>query len=226
MMLGDKNGDILMIKNRIVFVILIILGLSTEIATAEEVTHHALTPTDQKNHAEFIKQLSSDQLKTLSGIYHDFRILKLCSGRFSGANRDELVLGIWKPVESKNWWKREVHRVGLIWNGKAWEVHVIDDEIEKDKEISRSFPMQWQYTFNEKGFSGKMKCGIESEFSDNSDLTYALGDKPFFNLKEKGLLNNKPVCFATDDVYNNWDCVVYSLKDGRFRLWFQQAHAD
>ena len=48
----------------------------------------------------------------------------------------------------------------------------------------------------------------------------------FFNLKEKGLAKNKLVCFATDDVYNNWDCAVYSPKDGRFLLWFQQAHAD
>ena len=213
-------------KNLAYFVLLIILVLSAGITVAEEVVQHALTPTDQKNHIEFIKQLSLDQLNKLSGIYPDFCILKLCSGRFSGADRDEVVLGIWKPAESKNRWKREVHRVGLIWNGKAWEVHVIDDEIEKDKEISRSFPMQWQYTFNENGFSGRMKCGIESEFSGDSDLTYALGDKPFFDLKEKGLSHNKPVCFATDDVYNNWDCVVYSPKDGRFRLWFQQAHAD
>lgn len=221
-----KNGGISTIKNRALFILLIILGLSAEIASSEEVTQHALTPSDQKNHAQFIRQLSSDQLKALSGIYPDFRILKICSGRFSGVDRDELVLGIWKPLESEDWWKREVHRVGLIWNGKTWEVHVIDDEIEKDKERSRSFPMQWQHTFDEKGFYGGMKCGIESEFTDHSDLTYALGDKPFFDLKGKGLLNNKPVCFATDDVYNNWDCVVYSPKDGRFRLWFQQAHAD
>lgn len=212
--------------NRVFIVFLIILGLSAGMAIAEEATQHALTPADQKNHTEFINQLSSDQLKALSGIYPDFRILKICSGRFSGADRDELVLGIWKPLESKSWWKREVHRVGLIWNLKAWEVHVIDDEIEEDIKISRSFPMHWQYAFNEKGFSGEMKCGTESEFGDNSDLTYALGDKPFFDLKEKGLINNKPICFATDDVYNNWDCVVYSPQDGRFRLWFQQAHAD
>ncbi len=98
------------------------------------------------------------------------------------------MLGIWKPLESKNKRKRDVHRVGLIWNGKAWEVHVIDDEIEKDRDVSRSFPMQWQYAFNEKGFPWKMKCGIESEFRDGSDLTFALGDKPFFDLKRKGFL--------------------------------------
>lgn len=159
-------------------------------------------------------------------MYPDFRILKLCAGRFSGADRDELVLGIWRPRESKDRLQREVHRIGLIWNKKTWEIHIIDDEIEKDKGISRSFPMQWQYGFNEKGFSGEMKCGIASEFNEKSDLTYALGDKPFFALKEKGLLNNKPVCFATDSVYNNWDCVVYSPTDGRFLLWYQQAHAD
>ena len=124
---------------------------------------------------------------------------------------------------------RDVHRLGLIRKGKAWEIHRIDDELEKDSESRQAYSDGWQYGFDEKGFSGDMKCGIESEFDDNndsSDLTYALGDKPFFNLKEKGLAKNKLVCFATEDVYNNWDCAVYSPKDGRFLLWFQQAHAD
>jgi hypothetical protein len=208
------------------FVLAAILGLNSVIAGAEDITPYALTATDQKNHAELIKKLSADQLKAISNVYHDFRILKLCSGRFSGADQDELVLGILKSVDSKDQGKREVHRVGLLWKGKAWEAHNIDAELEKDEAISRSHPMRWQYTFTKKGFSGDMKCGIESEFSDGADLTYGLGDKPFFDLKEKGLVNNKPVCFATDDVYNNWDCVVYSPQDGRFRLWFQQANAD
>ncbi len=86
--------------------------------------------------------------------------------------------------------------------------------------------MHWQYAFSDNGFSGEMKCGIDSEFRGNSDLTHALGDVPFFDRKEKGLQNNKPVCYATSDVYNNWDCVVYSPADKRFLLWFQQAHAD
>ncbi len=177
-------------------------------------------------HRNLVKQLSTDQEKALSNVYPDLRLIALCSGHFSGANQAELVLGVWKPVESKQWWKREVHRVGLIWNKGAWEVHIIDDEIEKDKDLSRSFPMRWQYALEDKGFTGKMKCGVESEFGKDSDLTYALGDKPFFDLKKTGLQKNKVVCFATDDVYNNWDCVVYSPKDRRFRLWFQQAHAD
>lgn len=202
------------------------LGLGAEIGMAEEPMQHALTPHDQQHHAELIKQLSADQLITLSSIYPDFRLLKLCSGRFSGASRNELVLGLWKPVASEVIGKREVHRVGLIWNANAWEVHVIDDEIALDNDLSRSFPLRWHYTFNKNGFLGDMKCGIASEFTETSDLTYALGDTPFFDLKENGLVNITPVCFATDDVYNNWDCVVYSPPDGRFRLWFQQAHAD
>ena len=214
-------------KDRSIFVLLIItLGTVTSMARPEDRAPHALTRKDQDNHLDLLREISSEQVKALSNIYPDFRILKLCSGRFSGADREEVVLGIWKPVESRDWWKREVHRVGLIWNGHGWEVHIIDDEIEKDKELSRSVPMEWQYTFNDKGFSPAMKCGVESEFRDNSDLTYILGDKPFFDLKEKGLLNNKPVCFATHNVYNNWDCVVYSPQEGRFQLWFQQAHAD
>jgi hypothetical protein len=86
--------------------------------------------------------------------------------------------------------------------------------------------MKWQYVFDGNGFSGELKCGIDSGIEDDPDLTHALGDKPFFDLEEAGLSNNKRVCFPTDDVYNNWDCIVYSPKDARFRLWFQQAHAD
>jgi hypothetical protein len=186
-----------------------------------------LLPASVENiHRDLVKQLSGDQVKVLSNVYPDFRILALCSGHFSGTGRSELVLAVWKPVQSEQHWKRQVHRVGLMLNKMTWEVHIIDDEIEKDVGLSRSFPMRWQYSLDDKGFVGKMKCGVESEFGKDSDLTYALGDRPFFDLKKMGLQKNKVVCFATDDAYNNWDCVVYSPKDGRFRLWYQQAHAD
>ena len=221
-----KIGGISMSRNLSAFALLFIFGFIVTIARAEDSAPHVLTSSDQDNHFKFIKRLSSEQVKALSSVYPDFRILKLCFGHFSGAMQEELVLGIWKPVESTNWWKREVHRVGLIWIENRWEVHVIDDEIEQDKKMSRSFPMAWQYTLDNKGFTGELKCGVESEFGKDSDLTYILGDKLFFDLKKNGLQGNKIVCFATSDAYNNWDCVVYSSKDGRFRLWFQQAHAD
>ena len=216
-------------KYNFFLVLVSLLGLGSKIVWAETATQQTLTPIDQKNHAEFIKKLSAEQLNALSGVYTDFRILKLCAGNFSGSDQSELVLGIWKPVILKDGRNHDVHRLGLIRKGKAWEIHRIDDELKKGSESGGVYSYGWQYGFDKKGFSGDMKCGIESEFDDNSDssdLTYALGDKPFFNLKEKGLAKNKLVCFATDDVYNNWDCAVYSPRDGRFLLWFQQAHAD
>jgi len=208
------------------FLLFITLGFAASNARTEDPAPLTLTSTDQANHLTLLKQMSSEQVKALSDIYPDFRILKLCSGRFSGADRDELVSGIWKPQDSKQWWKREVHRIGLIWGPSSWEVHIIDDELEKDEEIGLAFPMIWQYAFNANGFSAEMKCGLDSGIEGDPNLTYDLGDKPFFDQKEKGLSSNKLVCFATDVVYNNWDCVVYSPKDGRFRLWFQQAQAD
>ena len=135
-------------KAHVLLALFILLGLSAE-AGADEGTLHALTPADQKNHAVFMRQLSTEQINAVTRIYPDFRILTLCKGRFSGAQRNELVLGIWKPQASKSRWKREVHRVGLIWSAKAWHVRVIDDEMEQDSNISRSFPMQWQYTKHE-----------------------------------------------------------------------------
>ena len=129
----------------------------------------------------------------MSKAYADFRILALCSGHFSGAGQSEWVVAVWKPVQSEQHWKRQVHRVGLVLNKTVWEVHIIDDEIEKDKDLSRSFPMHWQYSLDENGFVGKMKCGVASEFGKDSDLTDAPGDKPFFDLKKMGLQRNKVV---------------------------------
>ena len=177
-------------------------------------------------HKSLIKQLSEDQISALESVYSDFRLVKLCSGHFSGGKQEELVLGAWKPVEADTQWKTPIHRVGLIRVDSTWQVHVIDDEIEKDEDMSHSFPMQWKYSLTDSVFAGEMKCGIESEFGKESDLTTDLGDKPFFDLKKAGLQNNKVACFATDDVYNNWDCVVYSPDESRFKLWYQQAHAD
>jgi hypothetical protein len=205
---------------------LAIAGTVAVSASADAGAPRELAPADEQNHKLLMHQLSVEQIAALNAAYPGFRVLKFCSGRFSGADRDELVLGLWKPVDSKQWWKREVHRVGLIWTPKAWEVHVIDDEIEDDKNLSRSFPMNWAFSLTSAGFAAEMKCGIDGEFSEHSQLTHSLGDKPFLDLYEAGLNKNKVVCFATSDTYNNWDCLVFSSKDRRFRLWYQQAHAD
>ena len=208
------------------FIAMAIAGSVAMAAIADVGAPRELAPADEQNHKLLMQQLSVEQIAALNAPYPGFRVLKLCSGRFSGANRDELVLGLWKPVDSKQWWKREVHRAGLIWTPKGWEVHIIDDEIEKDKNLSRSFPMNWAFSLTSTGFAADMKCGIDGESSEHSQLTQSLGDKPFFNLDKEGLKTNKVVCFATSDTYNNWDCLVFSTKDRRFRLWYQQAHAD
>ena len=189
---------------------------------------HSLTVADQKKHLEFSKELLPDQVKALSEVYPDFRLLEVCAGQFSGVNQNELVLGVWKPVDSKDWWKREVHRLGLIWDKSMWAVHAIDDEIQQDKKLSHSFPMAWQYSFSDKGFVGEMKCGVDlgKDPDLHPNLSNASGNKPFFDLPKTELSKNKTICFATSDTYNNWDCVVYSPKDGRFRLWYQQVNSD
>ncbi len=208
------------------FITMALAGTVAMTASADAGAPRELAPADEQHHRALMQQLSVEQIAALNAAYPGFRVLKLCSGRFSGGNRDELVLGLWKPVESKQWWKREVHRAALIWTPKGWEVHVIDDEIEKDEKLSRSFPMNWAFSLTSAGFAADMKCGIDGEFSEHSQLTHLLGDKPFFDLDKEGLNKNKVVCFATSDTYNNWDCLVFSAKDRRFRLWYQQAHAD
>lgn len=177
-------------------------------------------------HRDLVEQLSADQVALLSRAYPGFRLVRACSGHFSGVDTTETVLGLWKPLDAAQPTKPAVRRVGLIWSGTAWDLHAIDDELETDQTVSRSFPMRWYYTLEEGGFAGGMKCGAESEIARDPDLSRVLGDKPLFDLESKGLQNNTIVCFATDGVYNNWDCLVFSPADGRFRLWFQKAHAN
>ena len=73
--------------------------------------------------------------------------------------------------------------------------------------------MKWQYTFRDHGFSGAWKCGTESEFKENSDLTHALGDEPFFdltdNLRSRGRKTAK-------DVYNCRGFVAHHTTDAWF----------
>lgn len=215
-----------MIRRLLLCTTLCCISFCAATAGADDSAAHSLTAADQANHVKLKKLMSAEQIELVSSAYPNFRILKLCPGHFSGQKQEELVLGIWKPVESSSHRTKEVHRIGLIRSGEVWKLHIIDDELEVGQETSNLLPMEWQYAFAESGFAGEMKCGIESEFGEASDLTYLLGDKPLFNLKKNGLENNKVSCFATSDVYNNWDCVVYSPKDNRFKLWFQQAHAD
>jgi hypothetical protein len=180
----------------------------------------SLTASDLKNHRAFVQKLSPSQQQALAKVYPDFKILKLCAGSYTGSKKQEFVMGIWKPVESRDSWKSAVHRVGLIWQRNAWVVHIIDDEIEKDTAISRSSPMDWAYELTNKGFVAGMKCNV------NLAQDPQLNTKPFFSLRSKGLQNNKTVCFASSNVYNNWDCLVFSPRDNRFRLWMQQVYAD
>jgi hypothetical protein len=203
-----------------------IVGTQISLTPAVAQQTETLSTVLEQGHRDRLQQLSTAQIAALNQVYPGFRILSSCAGRFSRRGANELVLGIWSPVSSDHPETKAVHRVGLIRSQQGWQVHVIDDEIEKDKALSRSFPMHWQYSLSDTEFTGPLKCGIESEFGQNSDLKYGSGNRPLFNLKKAGLKNNKVVCFATSDVYNNWDCLVYSPQDRRFRLWYQQVYAD
>lgn len=208
--------------------LLLSLCFASPLAAGQAAPESAFPALAEKRHRELIPQLTADQQKALAKVYPGFRLVSVCPGNFSGqgsgAGVAEKVLGVWKPLPTSQAWKSPVHRVGLIWGQGHWEVHLIDEEIEKDASLSHSFPMKWQYQLDAKGFAGPTKCGVRSEFRPGSDLTGQ--DKPFFDLKQQGLARNQVICFATDDVYNNWDCLVYSPKDKRFRLWYQQVHAD
>lgn len=155
------------------------------------------------------------QTALLESSYPGFTVFRSCTGRFGGLDSHDIVLGI----HSKN----GVHRVGMIWDGTKWVMHDIGAEILKDKDISYYGPIRWNYSVN-----GDSKEDFRCNFQLGKDdrIGGIEGDEPFFDLKKFGLEKSTIVCFETDDTYNNWDCLVYSPKDERFKLWFQQAHAD
>jgi hypothetical protein len=183
----------------------------------------ALPAAAEAAHQRLSTQISPEQAKVLAVLYPDFRVLALCGGQGRGADHRDLVLVVWKPIESSDWWKREVHRIALIWETSGWVAHVIDDELERDKSLSLAWPMSWHYTLDEWGFTADMRCAVE--LGRDPDIGQP-AFKPLFDRERDSLQVHPLVCFPTDNVYNNWDCVVYSPKDGRVRLWHQQVHAD
>jgi hypothetical protein len=170
-------------------------------------------------HGRLASQLSAEQSDALSALHPGFQVLSVCSGRFSGGTRDELVVGIRNPTG-------KVHRAGLLWQSSRWEIRDIDAELDRDRVITRSYPLSWAYTLTEKGFIGEMKCGSEAALRKEDRLSNLRGEHMVFDLANAGLARHTAACFASHEVYDNWDCVVFSPKDGRFRLWFQKARAD
>jgi hypothetical protein len=176
----------------------------------------------ENSHRQLVTQLSAEQTRVLSSLHPEFRVLSLCGGRFSNGDRDELVLGILTTQGARS----DVRRVGLLWRSAGWEVRDIDAELDRDKRVTRSYPLSWAFTLNEKGFVGGMKCGTQAALQKDPSLSHLRGEHTIFDLKQAGLARHAIACFASSDVYDNWDCAVFSRKDDRFRLWFQKARAD
>ena len=175
-------------------------------------------------HARLVAQLAPAQKQALAAAHPGYRLIALCR---PGGAADELLVGLWRPVEAaRSHLERRVDPVGLVKTKAGWAVHGVEDEIADDARKTSASGLHWEYTFDKARLAVALKCGAASEFGPHSDVTDRLGDKPLFDLKEKGLQLSRVTCLATDSVYNNWDCVVYSPSDGRYRLWFRQAHAD
>ncbi len=216
-------------KTNLTYFCTFLIGCFVSLASVTEVSAKLLPNSVQETHLNLIKQLSNDQIKVLSSRYPDFRLLKTCSGNFSGGEKKELMLGLWHAKESikkeldEDDWTQDAQIVGLLWNGSQWISHDIDGEMDEEKE---HYPNRWEYSMDSKGFHGDMNCGTELEYRKDSQLAFHYSDEPFFDLAQSRIQNHTIACFGTHDVYNNWDCVVYSPNEGRFKLWYQQAFAD
>ena len=86
--------------------------------------------------------------------------------------------------------------------------------------------MSWFYSIADTGFLADMRCGVDLKKDSAFSLNGEPLEKPLFNLTIAGLASATPVCFQSDDIFNNWDCLVYDPKLLRFRLWYQQVFFD
>lgn len=165
-------------------------------------------------HAAGTDSLLPNQYDRLKNRYSDEQVFRTCVGRFGGRSDRDVVVGVLS--------KGVAHRLALIWDGAEWELHDIDAELKLDQSLSHSWPMRWNYSVQGDP-AGDFRC----DFKLGKDARIGVeGDKPLFDRDSLVVKDDTAVCFETDKTYNNWDCVLYSPKDRRFRLWFQQAHAD
>jgi hypothetical protein len=178
----------------------------------------------ERLHAALAPRLAPAQAQALAAHMPDYRVIALCRGNFSGAGDDEAVLALRHAAQREN--DFAAWRVGLLRQGAAWIVRDIEADLRPDSKISHSHPLQWRPDVAAAHFATDSKCG--PDMRRDADFVTAsgrlAGGKPFFTRPAYRGAPAQSVCFATDDTYNNWDCLVYS--GSRFRLWYQQAGAD
>ena len=155
------------------------------------------------------------QRVVLEARFPAYGAVRTCSGQFGGLDAHDVVAGIVHMNDARP--------IGIIWDGSKWIIHDIFAEIEQDGGISNELPLRWNFSFSDNSkedFRCDLHLGKDDRIGGIED------DKPLFDLKKFGLEKNTVVCFEIDATYNNWNCVIYSPKDKRFRLWFLQVHAD
>jgi hypothetical protein len=166
-------------------------------------------------HAALAAALAPGQAAALAAAWPGFRIVARCPGNFSGASRQEAIVGIWTGT---------LHRVGLVAQAGKWQLHDIDRELLNDEPVTHSFPLAWDHKVDASGFHGQMKCNVT--LGREPDLSLEgkpLGPPPLFSLRAGQQAN---ACFGSSEQYNNWDCVAFDPAQRRFRLWYQQVFAD
>lgn len=177
--------------------------------------------------ASEIGRLDAPQRQALQRAFPDAKILSACMGNYSGNSPRELVLALASASGAAD---PAISRVGMTLSNHQWTVHRIDHEMMKDAAVSdHSHIEQWIDPSEQEPekLALKVKCDVnlhaDKTFSHNGKL---LGRPLFFQAHAvpKGFAAN--ACFPSDTHYNNWDCIAYDPKAGRFRLWYQQVFAD
>jgi hypothetical protein len=174
-------------------------------------------------HQIYLKTLSKEQFAAIAAFQPGAMIASACqagSGQTPSAPRilGLLATGKNSPVRA------DIQPVALFQEKNRWTVRSINSDIAKD--AWGHDPIDWAYSIKGTKLDVGLKCAVnpytDPDLSDGHGKL--LDNKPFFPLSTGA--TGSLTCFGTSDTYNNWDCVSFSAKLGRFRLWYRKVRND
>ncbi len=203
-----------------------IFVLAVSGARASSITAEAPAPAElQHLHQGILKTLSAEQAMAITTQKPSLLVVTSCVVHVNDASKEERIFGAVLP-NAESQLANQLTPVGLVWEHGKWVLHFINSDIAKDK-WGRD-RITWDYKTSGGVVSAAIKCGTDpyqdADISDGKGHMHL--DKVKFALGKEPAKAKPAVCFGTDSTYNNWDCVLFSRKDNRFRLWYRQAMAD
>ena len=179
-----------------------------------------ITVSDAVASADLVS-LSAEQKAQIMKFRPASQIISSCPDAAAPDPQNRLI-GLLLP--EKGFWARNLEPAALLKKTQGWAVRSVNSDIAKDP--WGADPIPWNFSVQKDAVRADIKC--RPDIRNDPDLTdqkgHLIGKPPFFKMNPADLASL--VCFGTSDAYNSWACVVYSSKEGRYRLWYRQEMAD